>query len=349
MATTEIRSRGYWLSNLGAVGDLKWSTRAPRGSSLEASWVMDASLKANHPALQRGAIVEVMVGPSRLFYGALAEPVPSPEGWEFVANGMTRVAERYLCLSAAGASTSVPDTAIDQAIARGLQVTRPASLSAVAYKAGDATDGLNRLGPLLDGWAIESGKRWGVTPSGQIVAASDPTVPRWHMTPGSGSLGVADEEYASELYGRYIDGSGNYQTAHVGDAAATIDYGRAEEPVDLTSLGAMTLARAQGILNGMLLLGSARLGWANGLEPSRFELTTPGGCSADLRFVQGGDMVRLHGVLDRTRRASLTVDVVIGETRYTDGEATIQLLPVDLAPRTLSDVLSVEGGSTWQK
>ena len=303
---------------------------------------MDLPIGANVALFERRHLVEIFEGPVRRWVGTLSEP--DRESWTLNAQGLARAADHCLCLDAAGgATTSVPNTAIDRGITDGiLPWTRPASISSVAFSNASTTDGLNYLTPLLDGFADEEGKRWGVGADGAVRMTADPTTPTYQTTPGVARLSLADDEYATHLVGRRMVTSTTYQSHFRDDTDAADRWGVREFGVDLTGLGIITNLRAAAILEGMLAKGKARTGYTNRLEMDRTQLLTAGGVPAHLAAVTAGQMLRLNGFFDegRSLAGKTYVDIVIGETDYVDGEDVITLAPVGLVDRSLQDVLS---------
>lgn len=340
---TEIRINGVWAATIGGIGKPSWTTVADGGSE-SASWRMDLASGFTHPALRPGALVEIFAGSFGVWSGILNEPDDSPDGWEFTASGLAAEAAGYLCLDSGGNTTAVPNTAIDQAIARGLPWTRPTSLDSTSFAAQNSTDALNTLSDLLDAWAHTNSKRWVVSPSGEVAAVTDPTTPDWHLSPGSGRVGLADDEYASDLYVRYRPDAVSYATVHVADPLATVAH-RREYPVDATSLGVVTSTKAANVGAGLLARGRARYGWTAPIQASRLQMTTPGGTPAYLPFVKAGQMARLHGVMNDQGLPVPYVDFVIGRTELEDGADEITIAPVNMAARTLGDVLASLGGA----
>jgi len=308
-----------------------------------------------HPALRRGQLVEVFAGPSHVWMGTLAQPDINTDDdgrptWSFTADGLSRTAtgqNAYLALDGSGNTTSTPDTAIDAAIARGLKWSRPSSLSATGFTpsagSGDQTDSFNRLGDLLSAWSQSVSLRWGVDENGNVYAAADPTTPTWHMVPGSGRFGLADDEYASDIYVRYFTSAGTYATVHVNDPVAAANYGVQEYPLDATGFGVLSSTQATGLGNGALAAGKARLGWTNSLSPTRWQLLTPGGTPAPLWMVEAQQMVRLHGVMNEQGQPLPYVDFVIGAADYSSAEDTLTISPVGLAARDLTSVIASFG------
>lgn len=330
---------GLWLGTIGRPGDLTFSTIAP-GASERASWRMALPETFSHPALQPGAPVEFLCGPLPVFAGTLSQPEHTEDGWSFSAAGAMADGDGYLCFDSGGNTTSIPDTAIDEAIADGLNWTRPASISAAAFAAGGSTDALNKVSELLDAWSLSESKRWGVDARRRVFAAADPTTPTLYMKPGSGRLALADDEYASVISVRYKTGPGTYATVHVSDPVATAKYRRAY-PYDATHLGVITAGKATDVGNGLLARGKARYALTEPFTVSRHQLTTPGGQPVYLPFVRGGVMVRALGIRDEQGFPLPYYDFVLGRTEYTEGADTIQLSPVNLAARNLGDVLAM--------
>lgn len=335
----QLRVGGVWAATIGPVGSVKWSTSA-KGGLEQVSWRMSLPETFGHPALRLGSLVELFAGPASLGAGILSEPNQSKDGWDFTAVGLyDDLYTAYLCLDSGGNTTSIPDVAVDQAIADGFPVTRPASLSSVAFAENDETDFLNNVGDLLDAWSDSEGKRWRVNPDWTISADVDPTTPVWHLVPGATRIGITDDEYASVLALRYRDSASTFATVVVEDASAVAKRRRAE-PVDLTELGVITSGQAADIGEGKLAKGAARYSFTNAVNPSRFQLTTVGGTPAFLPSVRAGQLVRMFGVLDPQNPQALHFDWVIGHTEYEAGSTQIQLSPVDLMDRNLPDILT---------
>lgn len=335
----QIVSHGEHLSLVGQWGDVVRRDRA-EGGCWELTWHMELPPGFHHRALRRGSRVDLRMAGTPIFTGEMAEPDRS-EGL-FVARGLSRLAEGYLALKADGTTTSVPNTAIDQAIATGLPWKRPANISATAVTAGDTTEGVNYLHTLLDAHSDANGSRWGVDAHGIVYDRRDSAItsPRWYCTPGSAYLGISDEDYASHLIGRYRVSTTSYATTTVGNTATANRWGYRAVPVDLTARGVLSTAAAQEHLTNLLAKVGPRPGWANGIEVARNELTSAGGVAANFGTVRGGQKVRLFGVFDENLQPIPYIDFVIGELVHGVGADTIQLNPVGMAERSLSDVIA---------
>lgn len=335
----QLRIGGVWAATIGPVGSVRWSTTA-KGGLEEVSWRMSLPETFDHPSLRMGSLVELFAGPAPLGAGLLSEPNQSRDGWDFTAAGLfDDLFSAYLCLDSGGNTTSIPDVAIDQAIADGFPVTRPDSLSSVAFSENDETDFLNNVGDLLDAWADSEGKRWRINPDLTISADVDPTTPDWHLVPGAARIGLADDDYASNLSLRFRDSASTFDTVHVEDASAAA-VRRIAKPVDLTELGVITSGKATDIGNGMLAKGKARYAFTDAVSPSSFQLVTPGGTPACLASVRGGQLIRMFDAIDPQNPSASAFDWVIGRTDYEAGAKIIQLSPVDLASRNLPDILT---------
>lgn len=333
---------GTWVSGLGAGSwsDLKYSFTADGGCEA-ASWTLNKPQRFNRPSLRTGALVELKAQSRTFWSGELSEPDYDPgRGWSYQAKGLISQGEDALCFDGSLNTTSTPDTAIDQAIARGmLNWTLPTSISNVAFANTDATQSINKVNDLLFAYADSVGKRVRVDGDRTVGLYSDSTTPDYYLAPGLAQVGVADEDYASDLYLRYKSLSGPYLTVHVSDPTAAATNPR-EFPIDATNLGPTNSTKVTAIGNGLLAKGAARYAMTQPVNPSRLQLTLPGGKPAALHRVRGGQMVRAFGVRTTQGPALPYFDFIIGRTEYVDGEDTIMLAAVDLADRNLTDVLT---------
>lgn len=342
MTAIEVRVADTPVRSLGYVGDLTWSHTWPGGCST-ASWSMSGLAKGvASPLLKRGARVSVTVGGWPVWAGILTQPGASMETFE--ATGLASEAKRFMALDATDAITYDTGDAIARAIDDGLPWIYDGGAPT-----GVASDRPERLSDLLDTSATAAGLRWGVGANGRFFSLPDPTTPKYDAILGSGVLGQADDDYASHIYGWYTSAmSGTPPVASAwglvvaGNDDAAALYGRSEQYVDLSPRGVLGSTEAQGIVNGMLAQGRARVGFTERIELADYQLLRNGSPAA-LALVKAGDMVRLHGAISPGQSAtgSNAVDVVIAETTHEAGARTITIAPAGLAPRTLADVLSV--------
>lgn len=334
-------ARAVPLTSIAWWGDLVVTHRWPLGS-WECRWSMPLAPWQRHPLIKEDAPVTVRVGPWPIWAGQLADA-----GWdegEMVSVGAGRQAEGAPAFDGMGATTTIPDVAVDQAIADGfVDWTRPASLSAVAFGAEGETDRVNYLAALLDSWSTSASKRWYVDPWRAVRAAVDPVVPSALIIPDSGSLGVSDEKKAGTVIGRYVDTATGaptttrYPASGGGRPAVLMNMLDTQPPMSATA----ARARCQGVWSQL----QAQSGWTNGITVRTGQLLTPGGNSLALwRFTAGPDgMASLLGVRDE-RGLSANTNVVMGESIWTPGEDSLQLNPVGKAARDISSIIEDAGG-----
>lgn len=335
----QLKIDGRWANTIAPWGGLGWTTKA-QGGMHELSWSMDVDTRFRDRSLRTDALVEIYDGPSRIGAGLLQEP-DLAEG-QFVARGLYRQAENFLALDASLDGTSVPNTAIDQAIARGLLWGRAASFSSVAFTASTATTAPNTLHALLTDFSDSTSAFWYLDSVGFVHNTVPATTPTWFLAPGLTELGVAEDDYASDLFGRRLASGGSFEVETVGDATARAFFGRREAAVDLTTLGVISQAKAESILTGRLAKGLARPSFTKSVDVTPGQLLSRGGVPADLTMVRAGQVVRSHGLFDDIRflNGKSYLDWLIGETRHEDGSGVITLSPVGLAPRDLAAVLA---------
>lgn len=284
------------------------------------------SARSQHQALRVGALVEIMCGPLPVWSGLMSEPDRTT--WECTAYGLAAEGRRFLALDA-GTTTRNFGTAITNAISRGWAVTNPAPV--VGTAAGDADGNPVSVAQLLDDYASQTAQRWGVDAFRRLYMTPGETSPRWLASPDSAAFGTTGEDMARTLVGRYLDsGTNTYETATAGTGAP-------EEPVDLSSRGAMTAVAASAILGGALARDRG-VAWTNGVTLSRSQLQTMGGTPASFLAVSAGQVMRSFGL--SYAEQAFALDTVIGKTRYTVGEDVIYVEPVNTAPRTLADVIA---------
>lgn len=327
----EVRVDGKWLSMEDAYGDVTMSTVWPGGSD-EATWTPTAPSRR----FAGGEDVRFYYGGVAVWAGHLNEPDPSQD--QLTATGAFREGEVFAALNSLGAAATTPDTAIDQAIIRGLDWTRPVSIQS-SGTAIDVTQGPVSVSTLLDFMASAQTSRWGVDPLRQVYKVDDPTTPSFQTLPIAGGLGYALDNYASTLIGRYLDSvSSTYKTETVTDTTAETLHGHVERIIDLTTRGPRTASQANGILVNMLAKDYITPAWTKAIEVSYGELLNMGGVPVALETVAAGEMLRVNGGFEIVQRGLMYVDFVIGRTQLSDGTLTIS--PLQFASRTLLDTLT---------
>lgn len=345
----DLRLAGLPADQIGSVTNLAWSTRYGHEGACgmyDATWTMDLDPGYDHPALRRGARVEVM--DSMVRKGStliLGQPERGVRGepWRFTAAGVGREAERdngYYCLDALGNMTSRCDVAIDRAIDRGLPwAGRDSSIPTTPLT--DSADEPNVVGALLNSASDEEGKCWGVGRDDIVRFITAPTTPDWHLDEGAAVLSPADDEYASTVLLRYRTTTGGYDTKTADGDAVEEKFGHREFLADATPLGPISGTRAQNLANGILAKSKGRMGFSSGFTLAEGQVTTPGGGPVDLSLIEAGQMLRMWGQLDEllpfTGRAFM--DVILSEVRQEDRARVIQVAPIGLVDRRLAAVL----------
>lgn len=340
MTKVEVWIDGWPMTGIAPWGGLRTTTRLT--GDYQATWEMIRSPHkrlVRHPALRSGAPVEVKTGPAVVWVGDLTEP--DWDSGQLVARGAPWEADTALALTAGGETTTKPNTAVDQGIARGaLLWTRGSSFGTTAIGDADETANIKSIMSLLDAWAEDEDNDagWRVTRDRVLLAVTDTeTDPAWFITPGSGELGAADDERADRIFVRFSD-STDAGAFHTASYPASTPVGGIELGADITNRGPITPTKAGKIAEGLWRKMQGRSGWTNGLTVNRSQVTTSGGIAANLGLMKAGDAMRLLAVQD-PRGLAQHIDVVIGETDYDWTAGTIQLNPVGLAARTFDAVL----------
>lgn len=333
---------GVPMSSITRYGWGSLHTKTYLNGDDEATWsIINFPNKAyaKHPALVFGSSVDIRLGTTPIWAGALVDP-----DWDdgtLTAVGAAREGADAICFTSALQTTTKPNTAIDQAIARGaVGWTRRDEFGSTAIgNADDATQGTTYVTDLLDAWAEENDSGWAVTPRRELIITGAPVEsdPQWYITPGSGVLGVASDDRIDRIFVRYISSASGNPLATAYWPAATPQGGK-ERGVYIGSRGPISAARAQNIAKGIWGKLGGRSGWTNGITVDRSQVSTPGGIPAALEFIRAGHTMRLLGVPD-PRGLGHQLDVVIGDTDLDHDAGTIQLNPTGLARRSLEDVL----------
>jgi hypothetical protein len=347
---TTVGGVDYVLGDIGHTSGGRWSTTWPGGCE-SASVLIDIAPTAYSAAFSQGADFAVWDGPKRIWTGYVKEfEPPTFDGPARIhARGFYTLAGEYLALAADGLTpTSTPQTAVNEAINRGLPWVNAATLSTSPFSSAEQTVELNTLAALLEEYLASIGQRAWVDEDRTLRVAADPTTPRWFFNNAEPLRGVADDDYVTHLYGRYVSAL----TEGEPSAWATVKAGgaetgakRREQPLDLRDLGFYASSSTpQAITTAELGLIGARYGYTSAAVPAHGELLTEGGAPGRLGHVKAGEMFRAFTVADMTGRvqAGLTADVVIGRTEYEDGADTVTLTPMDLAPRTFGAIQRAE-------
>lgn len=339
----EITLNGTPLSYITETwGEPVLTWRYPFGS-WELTWTMEVPPNFRHPDLVRGARVVAWIGTTPIWRGGATEL--DFESGTFTATGSAREAETAIALGF-GVLTTTPSVAVNWGIVRGaLSWSGLHSLPSTPIAASEETVSYNYVADLLNAWATQAAVNWWVNPQGYVGYGASPTTPRMFINAGAGILGLADQDYITDLYGRYTPGGG--VVAPIEAHGNTQNVGRSERGVDLTGRGPMTMAQAQDVMDGILAKTKGRTGWTNGIEIAYGQICNDGGIPIALsevgRATGSGLMVRLQELFDERGIATYT-DVVIAEARWRADEGLMTLNPVGLAARDLAAIAEEAGG-----
>lgn len=340
MTGIQVWVGGVPLSAVAAWGDLTIEHRWPYGC-----WQLDFSLTASTARkrprnIVTGAATVAKLGSRVVWHGEMTEP-----NWAdgtFTAQGWVRDGETVPCLTSGGLTTTIPNVAIDNAIANGwVKWRRTESISGVAYSAddtdtsSDGTDGFNAITALMDAYTLEAGVRWGVGPDQRVYTAADPTTVSWDIMPDVQALGVAQDKLAGTIIARWADAGSTAHTSIVGTGTPAV-------MVDFRGKGALTSTRVTALCNGILQAGRATTGWTNAITVTQSQIGR-NGVHPHLAMVKAGQMVRLLGQRD-PRGLDASTKVVVGTSKYAAAAATLELSPVDLADRDLASIVATAGG-----
>lgn len=343
-----LKVGGKELRQHAAYGDLglSWSWS---GGCKELKFQITAKYGSRLPTIVRGAVTEALWGGWPVWKGNLSEPDWNGNEATLTASGLVRRGERFQAFSSNSllTTTSNPTTAITQANSRGTGLGWTVGTGVPnASLTVELTEPVNSITALMDAHAEKDTKRWGVDAFGVATMTADPTTPTLYVTPGSGDLGIADDNYASNVILNHVTTTGAYRRA-VYPTFATVSayeakYDHSEFVRDITDRGPIADATADALAQAVYDRSKARPGWTNGLDLAHGEVRNAGGVPLHPLWVasQGyGALCRLQGVPDEVALTPYT-QFVVGETSWTEGSETVQVNPVGLVSRTQEDVLT---------
>lgn len=312
-----------------------WETLADGGIG-EVSFEFALSPNAQHRLLATGVKVEVMLGAQVVATALMSEP--DRTDWSIKAQGLSAASRRIAAVNSLGEMTRDVGQVIQNVTTTTgwWDVTNPYGVGGGKVVTGDSVDA-QMVGTLLDDLAAQEGQRWGADKEARLFMRSDPTSATCMIAPGAVTFGTTDEQQATQLVARYESAAAIYETRFY---PAVVSGRVTHELVDLTSRGVMTATAVDDVLAGMLALGKADQSWTNGATLSQDQITRNGVPVCLPLLTAGVDMARVTGQSSGYLSSAPWYDVVIGKTRYTAGEDTIYLEPVNTAPRNFTDVIS---------
>lgn len=338
--TPQVYVNGRALASLAPVSGLRIVHEWPAagiGGPVGASFQMVLDPRAARPDwIQQGVPATVQLGPKTLLSGKFAEP--DWVGGSMSITAASQEGTQVACLTAGGETTSTPDVAVDQGIARGaLTWSRPGSISNTALASTDATASLNSVTDLLAAYADASGARLYVDELRNLRAGTDPTAPTVFLLPSAGELAWTLDRQATTVIGRYKDAAGVLHNATAGS-------GPVEQLVDLTPKGPLTPTQANTLVAAILAKATSG-GWTGGLTVSPVQIVGSPNLAVIAAAVGHGLMARLDGRQDpRSGRLPTNyTDVVIERSDWDVAANQIMLTPRGMVARDFAAVLAEFG------
>ncbi|HEY9351609.1 MAG TPA: hypothetical protein VIP28_00100 [Nocardioides sp.] len=296
--------------------------------------------KRRHRDLVPGAAVSAWLGPRPIWSGFLREP-----DWtsgEFVAEGLARQAESVPCLTGAGVTTTTPDTAIDNGIAKGwLDWSRVSSFSSAALVEGDSTDNLNSVDDLLSAYSEDQGRYWTLDPRAIIHnplqrKGMTPAAGFWDVIVEGDRLGTSEEKLAGTVVARYADSgsSGLKKTVIVPATGGELPVVK----VDLTNRGPITTAKSTATAQAILDSAAAQVGLLGTFEVTRNQIVG----RPNLAMVTAGHRFRLRGQHAPSGLSASPV-CTADQSRWTVAEGTVLITPLGAPQRDLESIIETAG------
>lgn len=346
---------GQHLSSLVSWGDLDYKTAWP-GGSYDAALTVTRRSQQRPRILRRGMILEVKLGGFPLYVGTIDKPDWNGREAQIKARGLMFLGDEFHAFDALGATVDNPTTAITAAQTKGMPWLIGNGIPNGNLNAG-TTEPVNKIGDLLDAWAEELGQRWEVDPLRYVHMRADPTTVSYVVPAGVVDAGQSSDEYRSRIVLRYKHTGGTFKTAWSPGGLTpptTADYTPSERiwnysewVKDVTSLGAMSDARAIALADKIYELAGGTPGWANGMTVPYGQFLTRGGRPVHPATVKAGRRVRVYGVPNELTGAAHT-EFVIGETSYEWGSKSVGVNPVGITVNSAEDAWRTlfEGGDS---
>ena len=149
-----------WLGEIGYVTGLVYSFACPGGpDQLTCNLEVDARYRTD--ALDPGRIVQVYRGASLVWDGKLDEAQPSAAGWHVTAHGAGNFGTDFTATYSGTWPTGLPDSAVNDAITRGLRWNNPGIGSPSGLFLGTPVDsGAQTVTDLLNLCTSQGGLTW---------------------------------------------------------------------------------------------------------------------------------------------------------------------------------------------
>lgn len=333
----EVRLNGTtWLRSVTSWGDLSFGFSWPGGCN-QLSFTATTKYGTRIGSLLRAAPVELSWAGQTVWAGMIQEPEWNGSQVSVTAQGAFREAVQYAPLDGSNDPTDNALTAVTQAVARGLDWTISGTIPNTALNADSP---FGNVAGVLDAHATRLGQRWYVGADRVVYMAADPTTPSYHVRAGAADMGIAPDDFASQVVLLYND-SGTllveaaiYPSFGSGGVYETT-YGHAEWMKDITDQGPMSAATAAGIAQAVYEKAKQKPGFTNGLALGVGEILDANWQPvhpARVALEAWGRVVRAHGIPDMALSTPYT-DFVVGSTGYGEGSPLVTVNPVGLAAR----------------
>lgn len=337
----ELVVRGKLLQGVTRWGDLTFNFSWPGGCN-ELSFVASTSYGTRVASFLRSAPVELRWGGFVVWAGTILEPEWNGAQVQVTAQGAFKEAVGYAPLDASGVPTDNARVAADQAVLRGLNWAVSNLIPNVSL---GSTSVYANVAGLIDEHATQTGQHWFVGANRIAYMVPDPTEPSYHVRAGVVDLGIATDNFASQVLVLYNDlTAGTVKTVPYppfGSGGLYEEtYGHVEWMKDITDQAAISAATATTIAQAIYERTKQKPGFTNGLSLGpgeildfRWQPVHP----ARVALEAWGKVVRVHGVPDVALGEQYT-DFVVGSTSYSTGSPTVTMNPVGLAARDQESV-----------
>lgn len=325
-----------YLDAQAPVHGLSWTWNYPGGPT-SAELTLDATAGAHIRNLTQGATLTSHRG-GLLWQGRVSGI--DRDGWRIQADGLAGLVAQEPV-----GTTGTLNAIVDAAIADGLPLTRPASLSATVWGQDGGSTPTDLTTMTLDQPLAEvltgEGKFWTVNLAGEIRAEVAPTRPALIVSADTAPP-LTLNKYATRItarYGTYDSGGQSRATVTVVDGKAEARFGRVSRSIDLTRLGGITATSAQGKAQAYLDRVSPRMVVSGEFTVQPGQVTTASGAPVDLPWLRPGVVARIQLVTlvrDALVVPTTAVDMLIGQVTYDADAGTASLAPVESAPDPLT-------------
>lgn len=317
-----------WLDGLGIITGLTFSTAYPGGADA-ASWNFLVPEAFEHRALTPGRRIEILNGASRCWKGRLQEPTPGTP-WNCAAVGIGTEAANWRAFAPTSNNALALNEVVDQAIARGLQWTRSATLPTEAGT--NQASASMTVADAMSQVADDNNQYWKVDNRGAVTLGSAPASPT-HLFYAVDTAGARTlNGFVTTLYLHYTDStSKTVKTVVSTNAAAALKFGPLEDEYDLTGVGTMAAGHAQQYSDALLAKLTPKTYFSDQYTATYGQVCSLGGQPVDLATIAAGIMIRVHYVTPSDTGELAHADaanVLIGATEYDSDTDTLTLTPV---------------------